>query len=112
MDRAPAHPHPADHGSRGAGLGRGFVTSQDQRAAVLFLCSRVSGKASGNSLPGPPVPLDRGPPRPHLKALRSRSATGTGLSEAGLRHIAICSEGIKRGETPSSAREAGPVRGS
>ena len=63
-DRVPAHPHRADHGSRGAGRGRGFVTSQDQRAAVLFLCLRVSGKASGSSLPGPPVPLDRGPRDP------------------------------------------------
>lgn len=63
------------------------MTSQDTRAAVLFLCSQLPGKAAGNSLPGRPLPLDD--PKPLRKAVRGGVATGAGLSEAGLRHIAV-----------------------
>ena len=56
---------------RGRGEGWGVVTSPHRRTAWLFLCSQLSGKATGNSLPGHPQPADGRTRDPFRKLCRT-----------------------------------------
>ena len=82
------------------------MTSQDPRAVALFLCSQLSGKASGDSLPGPTLFWNPGPETPLSESSAERRCdVGWPLGSESETHCEVPKGVIKRRERRLRPRE-------